>query len=304
MHRKHAVMHVVGMGMCGIKRAARVLGVARSTCHRCRRGSARSQASTDLLIQVSQEHPELGARKVAKILRLEHDEVVNHKRAARVRALHGIRAARRGRKRRRLAKGKRVRHQAQHVDEVWSYDFIEDATADGRKVRILSILDEHSRECLHLKAARSFPATRVIDSLEWLLMTTGRRPTHLRSDNGPEFIAVAVKEWLRDAGVQTAYIEPGAPWQNGHVESFHASLRAELLDRELFFDLEEVQVMVDDWRDFYNHRRPHGALGYLPPVRHQQEAPLRAFAPLQPSTALPAGQNDPFPLNTKLIAAD
>jgi putative transposase len=88
------------------------------------------------------------------------------------------------------------------------------------------------------------------------------------------------------------------------VESFHASLRAELLDRELFFDLEEVQVMVDDWRNFYNHRRPHGALGYLPPVRHQQEAPLRASAPLQPSTALPAGQNDPFPLNTQLIAAD
>jgi putative transposase len=215
-----------------------------------------------------------------------------------------IRAARRGRKRRHLAKGKRERHQAQRVDQVWSYDFIEDATADGRKVRLLSIIDEYSRECLHLKAARSFPATRVIDSLEWLLMTTGRRPQHLRSDNGPEFIAAAVKEWLQQAGVKTAYIEPGAPWQNGHVESFHASLRAELLDRELFLDLEEVQVMADNWRNFYNHRRPHGALGYLPPVRHQQEAPLRASAPLQPFTALPAGQNDPLPLNTQLIAAD
>ena len=131
-----------------------------------------------------------------------------------------------------------------------------------------------------------------------------RRPTHLRSDNGSEFIAAAVKGWLQQAGVQTAYIEPGAPWQNGHVESFHASLRAELLDRELFYDLEEVQVMADDWRDFYNHRRPHGALGYLPPVRRQQEAALRASAPLQPSTPLPAGQNTPSPLNTQLIAAD
>lgn len=304
MHRKHAVKHVVAMGMCGIRRAARVLGVARSTCHRRSEVSVRRQASADLLIEVSHEHPELGARKVAKILRLEHEEVVNHKRATRLRAAHGIRAARRGRKRRHLAKGKRVRHQAQRADEVWSYDFIEDATADGRKVRLLSILDEHTRECLHLKAARSFPATRVIDSLEWLLMTTGRRPMHLRSDNGPEFIAAAVKEWLQQAGVQTAYIEPGAPWQNGHVESFHASLRAELLDRELFYDLEEVQVMADDWRDFYNHRRPHGALGYLPPVRRQQEAALQASAPLQPSTPLPAGQNTPSPLNTQLIAAD
>lgn len=304
MHKKHAVMHVVSMGICGIRRAARVLGVARSTCHRRRLASAGRIASEELLIEVSQQHPELGARKVATMLSLEHGQEVNHKRAARIRAVHGIRAARRGRKRRHLAKGTRLRHQAQSVDEVWSYDFIEDATADGRKVRILSIIDEHSRECLMLKAARSFPATRVIDCLEWLLMTTGRRPTHLRSDNGPEFIAAAVKEWLQQAGVQTAYIEPGAPWQNGHVESFHASLRAELLDRELFFDLEEVQVMADDWRDFYNHKRPHGALGYLPPVRHQQEAALRACAPLQPSTPLPAGQNDPLPLNTQLIAAD
>lgn len=304
MHRKHAVMHVVGMGMCGIRRAARVLGVARSTCHRRRQTRAESRASEELLIQVSQAHPELGARKVAALLSLDHGKVVNHKRAARVRAAHGIRAARRGRKRRHLAKGKRQRHQAQRVDEVWSYDFVEDATADGRKVRLLSIIDEYSRECLHLKAARSFPATRVIDCLEWLLMTTGRRPQHLRSDNGPEFIAAAVKDWLQQAGVRTAYIEPGAPWQNGHVESFHASLRAELLDRELFFDLEEVQLMADDWREFYNHRRPHGALGYLPPVRPQQEAALRASAPLQPCTPFPAGQDDPLPLNTQLITAD
>lgn len=304
MARKHAVLHVVGMGMCGIRRGARALGVARSTCHRRRRADAPGRASEELLIQVSQQHPELGARKVAALMRAEHGQVVNHKRVARVRAVHGIGAARRGRKRRHLAKGQRLRHQARHVDEVWSYDFIEDATADGRRVRLLSIIDEHSRECLHLKAARSFPATGVIDSLEWLLMSTGRRPQHLRSDNGPEFIAGAVKEWLQQAGVQTAYIEPGAPWQNGHVESFHASLRTELLDRELFFDLEEVQAMADDWRDFYNHRRPHGALGYLPPVRHQQQAALRACAALQPSTTLTAGQNDPLPLNTQPIAAD
>jgi len=262
---------------------------------------ARSEA---LLIQVSQEHPTLGARKVAALLSLEHGQVVNHKRAARLRRVHGLRASRRGRKRRRLSARNTRRRVAQHPDEVWSYDFIEDATVDGRKVRLLSIIDELSRECLLLEAARSFPAVRVIDCLERLLMSTGRCPQHLRSDNGPEFVAQAVQQWLQQAGVQAAYIEPGAPWQNGHVESFHASLRSELLDRELFFNLREVQALADDWRTFYNHRRPHGSLDYQPPVRRQQQAALRACATLQPSTPLAAGQQSHSPLNPQLIAAD
>lgn len=304
MHRKAAVAHVVGLGMCGVKRAARVLGVARSTCCRPRQRSPLRERSEALVVQVSQEHPTLGARKVAALVALEHGQVVNHKRVARLRRAHGIRASRRGRKRRRLAMGCEERHVARQRDEVWSYDFIEDATVDGRKVRLLSILDEHSRECLLLEAARSFPAVRVIDCLEKLLVTTGRSPRHLRSDNGPEFIAREVRQWLEQAGVKTAYIDPGAPWQNGHVESFHASLRSELLDRELFYDLEEVQLMAEDWRHFYNHRRPHGSLGYRPPVRRQQEAALQASATLQPSTALPAGQQTHSPLNPQLITAD
>lgn len=296
--------HVVGLGMCGVKRAAKVLGVARSTCCRARRRSPLSEHSEALVVQVSQEHPALGARKVAALLALEHGQAVNHKRVARLRRVHGIRASRRGRKRRHLSRGTQERRVAMRRDEVWSYDFIEDATVDGRKVRLLSILDEHSRECLLLEAARSFPAVRVIDCLEKLLVTTGRTPQHLRSDNGPEFVAKEVRQWLEQAGVKTAYIDPGAPWQNGHVESFHASLRSELLDRELFFDLEEVQMMAGDWRQFYNHRRPHGSLGYQPPVRHQQEAAFQASAPLQPSTPLPAGQQTHSSLNPQPNAAD
>ncbi len=303
MQRRLAVAHVVGLAMCGVKRAARVLGVARSSCYRSGSLMPERASSEGLLVQVSQDHPTLGARKVAALLSLEHGVVVNHKRAARLRALHGLRASRRGRKRRRLAGGSAVRHVAQRPDEVWSYDFIEDATVDGRKVRLLSIVDEFSRECLLLEAARSFPAVRVIDCLERLLMITGRRPQHLRSDNGPEFVAKAVQQWLEQAGVQSAYIEPGSPWQNGHVESFHASLRSELLDRELFFDLPEVQTLAEDWRRFYNHRRPHGALGYRPPVGVQKQAALRACAALQPSTPLASGQQSHSPLNPQPIAA-
>lgn len=297
MHRKAAVAHVTGLGMCGVKRAARVLGVARSTCCRSRSLSPLRERSEALVVRVSAEHPTLGARKVAALLALEHGEVVNHKRVARLRRVYGIQASRRGSKRRRLDLGCRERHVAGQRDEVWSYDFIEDATVEGRKVRLLSIIDEHSRECLLLEAARSFPAERVIDCLERLLTTTGRRPMHLRSDNGPEFIARGVRRWLEQAGVKTAYIDPGAPWQNGHVESFHASLRSELLDRELFFNLEEVQILSEDWRHFYNHRRPHGALGYHPPVRHQQKTALQTSAALQSSTPFSAGHHPHLSLN-------
>lgn len=304
MQRRLSVAHVVGLALCGVKRAARVLRVSRSSCYRPRTVKPERARSEALLIQVSQEHPTLGARKVAALLSLEHGQVVNHKRALRLRRVHGLRASRRGRKRHRLKARITQRRVAQRPDEVWSYDFIQDATVDGRKVRLLSIIDEYSRECLLLETARSFPAGRVIDCLERLLMTTGRCPQHLRSDNGPEFVAHAVQQWLKQAGVQAAYIEPGAPWENGHVESFHASLRAELLDRELFFDLAEVQALADDWRGFYNHRRPHGSLGYLPPVRVQQQAAFRACAPLQPSTPLAAGQQTHSPLNPQPIAAD
>lgn len=304
MQRKLAVSHVVSLGLCGVRRASRALGVARSTCYRDVKVSPERSHSETLVVCMSREHPTLGARKVAAMVGLEHGEVVNHKRAERLRRAHGLQASRRGRKRRRLERGISQRRVAKQRDEVWSYDFIHDATADGRGVRVLSIVDECSRECLLLEASRSFPAQRVIDALKKVLMTTGRRPQYLRSDNGPEFISKAVKDWLSQAGVQSAYIEPGAPWENGHVESFHASLRSELLDRELFFDVEEVQAMAEDWRGFYNHRRPHGSLKYEPPVRHQQQASLQAVATLQPFAAHAAGQTQQSPLEQKQPTAD
>lgn len=287
------VKHVLKLGRpkCSVARACRVLSASRSGVYR---RPVRSDEATDVegvILAASAAHPTLGGRKVTSLIRREEGLRLNHKRVERVRRAHGVRASRRGRKRHRLEREKTPRRQAQRADEVWSYDFITDATVDRRQVRVLSVIDEYTRECLSLEAARSYPAERVIDTLERLLMTTGRCPAHLRSDNGPEFVAKAVEKWLGAAQVQAAYIQPGAPWENGHVESFHASLRAELLDRELFYDLGEAQAMLEDWRRYYNHRRPHGALGLRAPL--QQEAPFQASATLRPSTAHPAGQTTP-----------
>jgi putative transposase len=148
---------------------------------------------------------------------------------------------------------------------VWSYDFIEDRTAKGGRLRILSVMDEYHRECLTLRAEPSFSARKVIETLRLLFLLRGR-PEHLKSDNGPEFIAKAVRQWLREQGVGPIYIEPGSPWQNGTVESFHATFRQECLNAEVFANGREARQVIEDWRDYYNNERLHSSLGYKTPV--------------------------------------
>ena len=289
MQKKQAVKQVVGMGLCGRTRACRVLSLSRSTWYRVGGVNAERLSQEGLVAEVSREHPCLGYRKVTAVLRNAHGQKINPKRVARLRRREGLQAARKKHKRHRLKRDQAVRRSASRPDEVWSYDFVEDALVDGRKVRILSIIDEYTREALMLRVARSFPARRVIDVLEEVMVCSGRVPTHLRSDNGPEFVAHSVCEWLEQAGVGPLYITPGSPWENGHVESFHASLRAELLDRELFFDYRETQAMLEDWRETYNGKRPHGALGYRTPRRAAREA-VAAPCPLRgPLAALGTG---------------
>lgn len=272
MQKKQAVKQVVGMGLCGRARACRVLDLNRATWYRAGSVNADRLSQEGLVAEVSRAHPCWGYRKVTAVLRHEHEETINAKRVARLRRRDGLQAARKKHKRQRLKRDEAVRRSASKPDEVWSYDFVEDALVDGRKLRILSIIDEYTREALVLRVARSFPARRVIDVLEEVMVCTGRVPTHLRSDNGPEFVARTVRGWLEQAGVGPIYITPGSPWENGHVESFHASLRAELLDRELFFDYSESQAMLEDWRQTYNEKRPHGALGYRSPRQAAREA--------------------------------
>jgi len=148
---------------------------------------------------------------------------------------------------------------------VWSYDFVEHRTHDGRKYRMLNVIDEFTRECLAIRVARRLRSTDVIDVLSDLFILRGI-PGHVRSDNGPEFIAEAVQAWIAAVGAKTAYIAPGSPWENGYVESFNARMRDELLNGEIFYSLKEAQIIIEGWRRHYNTVRPHASLGYRAPA--------------------------------------
>jgi len=155
-------------------------------------------------------------------------------------------------------------NRAGHKNHVWSYDFVEDRTETGNKVRFLTVVDEYTRECLAIEAGKSMGGKEVIDCLEWLFLAHGA-PRHIRSDNGPEFVAKAVRHWLGQEGCQTIYIEPGSPWENPYIESFNGKFRDECLNMELFRNVDEAQTVVNAWREEYNERRPHGSLGNLTP---------------------------------------
>ena len=158
-----------------------------------------------------------------------------------------------------------VRHRATHRNHVWSYDFLMERTEDGRQLRILVVIDEFTRECLAIEVARSFTARDVVMTLQYVFAVRGA-PEHLRSDNGPEFVAKEIQEWLARACFRTLYIQKTSPWENGYVESFNGRLRDELLDRELFLSLPEARVVLDQWRMDYNHRSPHGGLKWMTPA--------------------------------------
>lgn len=191
---------------------------------------------------------------------------VNRKRIQRLWRLEGLRVSAKQHKRRRLgnADGSIFRRRAEYRRDVWSYDFVMDQTEDGRRLKMLPVVDEFSRECLTVKVARSLTAPDVVRALDQLFKGHGA-PRYLRSDNGPELVARAVREWLAQAGVETLYIEPGRPWQNAYVESFNSRFRDELLDREVFTTLTEAKVLVGDYVRRYNTERPHSSLGYRTP---------------------------------------
>jgi putative transposase len=179
-----------------------------------------------------------------------------------------------------LNDGSCVRLRPERPDHVWSYDFVEDRTHNGRKFRMLNVIDEFTRECLAIRIDRKLKSTDVIDVLSDLFILRGI-PGHIRSDNGPEFIAQAVRDWIAAVGAKTAFIEPGSPWENGYCESFNSKLRDELLNGEIFYSLAEARVVVESWRQHYNTVRPHSSLGYKPP------APEVVLWPAIPADAAP-----------------
>ncbi len=192
---------------------------------------------------------------------------MNHKRVERIWRQEGLKVPQKQPKRSRLwlNDGSCIRLRPEYKDHVWSYDFMIDRTANGRAFKILNIIDEYTRECLAILIARKIKYQDVIDLLFWLFISRGV-PAHIRSGNGPEFTAKAIRSWLNRLGVKTLYIEPGSPWENGYIESFNGKLRDELLNREIFTTLEEAKVLIQQWRMEYNHVRPHSAKNNWPPA--------------------------------------
>jgi transposase InsO family protein len=264
---------------------------ARSTQRYRPRRLDRDRPLVRRMLELVRQHPRYGYRRIAALLR-EEGPAVNRKRVYRLWRQEGLKVPRKQRKKRRLGSSANgiVRRRAEHADQVWCYDFVKDQTVDGRPLKFLPIEDEFTRECLAIEVARSITAADVIRTLMRLFATRGV-PRGLRSDNGPEFIAQAIRNWLKASGVETLYIEPGAPWENGYAESFHGKLRDELLNAELFTSVKEAQVLTEAYRLEFNERRPHSALGYVAPAAFARR-PRAGSATLRRPAAARVGFRD------------
>ena len=248
------------------RRACRALGQYRSTQRKLPRGREDEGRLVADIIELTRQYGRYGYRKIAALLR-QAGWLVNDKRVERIWRCEGLKVPSKQPKRGRLwlNDGSCVRLRAERPNHVWSYDFVEDRTHEGKKYRMLNVVDEFTRECLSIGVSRRLNSTDVIDVLSDLFILRGV-PGHIRSDNGPEFIAKAVRKWIHAVGAKTAYIAPGSPWENGYVESFNARLRDELLNGEIFYTLTEARIIIESWRRHYNSVRPHSSLGYKPPA--------------------------------------
>ncbi len=248
------------------RRACRFVGQSRSTQ---RYQSVVKNDEDELvkdIIRLATQYGRYGYRRVTGLLRSDGWQV-NHKRIERLWRREGLKIPAKQPKRRRLwlNDGSCIRLRPEYKNHVWSYDFVMDRTSNGRAIRILNVIDEYSRECLAIKVSRRLNSKNVMDVLSQLFLRHGK-PKHIRSDNGPEFIAIALRAWLRKHHIDTLYIEPGSPWENGYIESFNGKFRDELLNREVFDTLYEAEVLTERWRWEYNTVRPHSSLGYRPPA--------------------------------------
>lgn len=248
------------------RRICRVLGQHRSTQRRRPRGRADEEQLVADMIELTRQYGRYGYRRIAALLR-DAGWQVNDKRIERLWRREGLKVPMKQPKKGRLwlNDGSCIRLRPEYRDHVWSYDFVHHRTDDGKAFRALNILDEYSRECLAIRVKRKLNSIDVIDVLTDLFILRGV-PAFIRSDNGPEFVAQIVRDWINAVGAKTAYIVPGSPWENGYCESFNARFRDELLNGEIFYSLKEAQIVIEQWRKHYNTKRPHSALGYRPPA--------------------------------------
>lgn len=281
------------------RHACEVVGQHRSTQRRETLVADDEERLLTDMRELAAKHPRFGYRRIHQLL-LRRGWRVNHKRVQRLWRREGMRVPRKRRKRARIGDSINscVRRKAETKDHVWSYDFLFERTEGGRQVKILAIVDEYTRECLCTHAARSITAEDVIGVLASIMLERGV-PQNIRSDNGPEFVAEAIRGWLGSIGVSTLFIGPGAPWENAYIESFNARLRDELLNGELLTSLAEARYLLERWRVEYNIERPHSSLGQLTPAEFSascapsDSASLRLRAHSSKTLTAPAGAATP-----------
>lgn len=263
------------------RRACRVTGQHRSTQRRRAETPCDEVRLVTEMRSLARRHPRFGYRRIGQMLR-RRGWRANHKRIERLWKREGLRVPSKKRKKRRLGRSENgcIRQRATHRNHVWSYDFVFDRTVDGRRLKLLTLVDEYTRECLAVHVARSITADEVLGVLASVMQERGA-PAYIRSDNGPEFVAHKLRQWLQRCGIGTLFIAPGSPWENGYCESFNGKLRDELLACELFHTLAEARYLVDRWRHEYNTLRPHQSLGGLTPAEFADRCPAGGSATLR-----------------------
>jgi putative transposase len=277
--RRGAVKYVVEEGLGSAAQACRAVELARSSYYL--RLKPQRSAMKERIIELSDSHPRYGYRRISALLRRE-GERINPKRVQRIRGQEGLQVRKKQRATRRVGLSTARRQSACQPNHVWSWDIIHDQSREGRSLRMLTLIDEYTRQCLAIEVGRSIRAVDAIRVLEHVIQNHGQ-PEHIRSDNGPEFIAGAIRDWMTQRQIKSVYINPGSPWEQAHIESFHDKLRDECLNREIFASLKEAAVIIESWRKDYNQQRPHSALGYLTP---------QEFATAQKATTTPCGKGN------------
>jgi putative transposase len=274
------------------RRACEALDQPRSTQRYQAKPRSDEPALANRMLELAKRRPRWGYRRVAWGLRREGWRL-SDTRVYRLWRREGLKVPVKKRKKRRLGHSKNgcIHRRAERKDHVWCWDFVFDHTTSGSQLKWLSIVDEHTRECLALKVDRSITSEDVIDTLAELFAMRGV-PKCIRSDNGPEFIAQAIRRWLHHVNVEALYIEPGSPWQNGYAESFHSRVRDEFLALEMFESLSAAKRLTRQWREDYNHHRPHSSLGYMTPIEFAARCAASAPASATPQPALQQHSGD------------
>jgi putative transposase len=268
--KRRAIKHTIEQGVGTTAQACRAMGLGRSTYYHNTMPDPEQGQVEQRIVELSEKHPRYGYRRVTVMARRE-GLVVNAKRVQRIRRVAGLQVRKKQRRLRRTGLSTAERQRATHPNHVWSWDFVEDQTENGTRFRILTLIDEYTREILAMRVAWSIRAVDVLASLAEAMARYGA-PGHIRSDNGPEFIAYAIQDWLEENQIKAIYIKPGSPWENGHIESFHDKFRDELLNREIFGSLLEAKIVIGQWREEYNAERPHSSLGNKTPAEFAKSA--------------------------------